>query len=148
MALLGHAFNRVTFFYLVPIMINPETETLVSLTDVAKSLPGRPNITTIWRAWQNRGIRGVRLETILIGGRHMTSREAMARFFAATTAAADGRSVRYETPRHQERDSAGRRRSCRTPVGERYTSARLNLKCAKGKARSTPHGWICFPIID
>lgn len=102
MALLGHAFNRVSFFFLVPSMINPQTESLVSLTDAAKSLPGRPNITTMWR-WRNRGIRGVKLETILIGGRRMTSLEAMARFFAATTAAADGIQVHDETPRQRER---------------------------------------------
>jgi hypothetical protein len=83
-------------------MIDPETEDVISLTDAAKSLPGRPNITTIWR-WRNRGVRGVKLETFLQGGRRMTSREALSRFFAATTAAADGEPIRSETPRQRER---------------------------------------------
>jgi len=82
-------------------MIDPQTESVVSLTDVAKSLPGRPNITTIWR-WRNRGVRGVKLETILLGGRRMTSHEALARFFAATTAAADDEPIRSATPRQRE----------------------------------------------
>ena len=83
-------------------MIDPQNESLVSLTDAAKSLPGRPNITTSWR-WRNRGVRGIKLETVLIGGRRMTSREALSRFFAATTAAADGEPIHSETPRQRER---------------------------------------------
>jgi hypothetical protein len=83
-------------------MIDPQTESLVSLTDAAKSLPNRPNLTTVWR-WRNRGVRGIKLETILIGGRRMTSREALSRFFAATTAAAEGARVVSETPRQREK---------------------------------------------
>lgn len=40
--------------------------------------------------WRLRGVRGVRLDTVLIGGTRYTSTEALSRFFAATTAAADG----------------------------------------------------------
>jgi hypothetical protein len=83
-------------------MIDPNTENLLSLAEAAKSLPGRPNVTTVWR-WRNRGVRGVKLETVCIGGRRFTSREALARFCAATTAAADGEPVRSETPRQRER---------------------------------------------
>lgn len=82
-------------------MIDPNSETLLSLTDAANTLPGRPNVTTVWR-WRNRGVRGVRLETICLGGRRFTSREALSRFFAATTAAADGQPLRSETPRQRE----------------------------------------------
>ena len=101
MALLGHTFKRVTFFFLVPAMIDPQTESLVSITEAAKSLPGRPNITTIWR-WRNRGVRGVKLETILSGGRCFTSVEALRRFQERVTAAADGAPVPTETPRQRE----------------------------------------------
>ena len=94
----GHGF----FVHYGCHMIDPESETLISLTDAAKLSPGRPNVTTVWR-WRNRGVRGVKLETGLFGGRRMTSREALARFFAATTAAADGQPVRAETPRQRER---------------------------------------------
>lgn len=83
-------------------MIDVQTEKLLTITETARTLPGRPNVTTIWR-WRNRGVRGVRLETICIGGRRFTSREALARFFAATTAAADGAPVPAETPRRRER---------------------------------------------
>ena len=70
-------------------MIDHEREELLTLTAATKLLPGRPNVATLWR-WRTAGVRGVKLETILCGGRRMTSREALTRFFAATTAAADG----------------------------------------------------------
>ncbi len=47
------------------------------------------HVSTLWR-WQLRGVRGVRLETILLGGIRFTSHEALERFTAACTAAADG----------------------------------------------------------
>jgi len=83
-------------------MIDPQTETIISLTEAAKMAPARPNITTVWR-WRNRGVRGVRLETFLSGGRRFTSVEALRRFQDRVTAAADGVPVRAETPRQRER---------------------------------------------
>ena len=83
-------------------MIDHEHEELLFMTVAAKSLPSRPNVATLWR-WRTAGCRGVRLETVLIGGRRMTSREALARFFAAITAAADGTLMRNETPRQRQR---------------------------------------------
>jgi hypothetical protein len=87
-----------------------EREKLFSLTEAAKLAPRRLNVATLWR-WRTSGCRGVKLETILIGGRRMTSRDALARFFAAVTAAADVESVRSETPHQRERrfDRAERR---------------------------------------
>ena len=64
-------------------------ESLLTLNQAAEYLPGRPNVSTLHR-WRLHGIRGVKLETCLIGGRRYTSREAVERFVAATTAAADG----------------------------------------------------------
>jgi hypothetical protein len=83
-------------------MIDTTHESLISLTDAAKMLPGRPNLSTIWR-WRNRGVRGVKLETVMCGGRRMTSLESLARFFQRVTAAADGETVRTETPRQRAR---------------------------------------------
>ncbi len=82
-------------------MIDHEAEQLLTLTAAAKLLPGRPNVATLWR-WRTSGIRGIKLETFLFGGRRMTSREALSRFFERTTAAADGAPVQAETPRQRE----------------------------------------------
>ena len=52
---------------------------LLSLTDAAHETPGRPTVRTVWR-WSSRGVRGVRLQTLKVGGRTYTSREALQRF--------------------------------------------------------------------
>jgi hypothetical protein len=103
MAPLGHTFNRVTFFFLVSTMIDLENETPLTFAQVTKIEPGRPNITTVWR-WRNRGCRGIKLETVLSGGRRFTSVEALRRFHERVTAAADGEPIANgETPRQRKR---------------------------------------------
>ncbi len=69
-------------------MIDPQNEMLVSMTEAARLLPGRPHASTLWR-WRKKGINGVRLDTIKCGGKRLTSREAIARFVEESTAAAD-----------------------------------------------------------
>jgi hypothetical protein len=43
---------------------------------------------TAWR-WYTRGVHGVKLRTWMVGGRRMTTLDALDEFFASTTAAAD-----------------------------------------------------------
>jgi Protein of unknown function (DUF1580) len=67
--------------------IDPSKEQIISLTAAAKTLPrlrnNRPvSPATIWR-WYKAGIRGVKLETIIVGGVRATSVEALARFMAS-----------------------------------------------------------------
>ena len=62
-----------------------KSETLVSLREAARTLPARRNgkplhISTLCR-WAARGVRGVVLETLRIGGTRYTSLEALQRFF-------------------------------------------------------------------
>jgi len=76
---------------------------LLSLPAAAKLLPGRPHAATLYR-WTRRGVRGVRLETVLIAGRRYTSREALDRFIA-TTSAADGEPAPTRTTRQRDRAS-------------------------------------------
>lgn len=66
-------------------MIDMQNETVVSLTEAAKELPKRragkkPHVATLYR-WASRGMRGVRLETLQVGGTLCTSLEALQRFF-------------------------------------------------------------------
>ena len=75
---------------------------LFLLTDAAKLLPNRPHASTLFR-WHRRGVRGVRLETILLAGRRYTTRDALEQFIAATTAAADGEPTPTRTPRQRDR---------------------------------------------
>ena len=53
-------------------------ENLCLLSEAAAKIPTRPNVSTVWR--HNKGIKGIRLETIRIGGTIYTSDEAIARF--------------------------------------------------------------------
>jgi hypothetical protein len=62
------------------------SEEVLSLTNAAKRLPARrgdrpPHVSCLFR-WAKHGLRGVRLETIRVGGTLCTSREALERFFA------------------------------------------------------------------
>ena len=84
-------------------MIDITIEQPISFNQAAKFLPDdrRPGFSTWWR-WSTRGIRGVKLETILIGGRRCTTAEAVARFFEHTTAAASGQPVPARTNRQRE----------------------------------------------
>lgn len=64
------------------------TDTLLTFPQAAEYLPGRPNIGSLHR-WRLKGVRGVRLETCLIGGSRYTSVEALQHFLDRTTAARD-----------------------------------------------------------
>ena len=80
------------------------TETLKTLAEAARTLPGGPvHVSTIHR-WRIKGIRGVRLSTILRGGIRYTSDAALETFFASTTAAADGNIPPTLTSRQRERE--------------------------------------------
>lgn len=67
--------------------IDPLTEPTFSLSRAARRLPhlrnDRPvSPSTLWR-WANKGVGGVRLETVRCGGVTVTSEDALRRFFAA-----------------------------------------------------------------
>lgn len=88
-------------------MIDPTTESLVSLTEATKRLPRRragkrPNVSTLYR-WSTAGCRGVILESIQIGGTRCTSREALARFFCRLTDPNGLGAARPETSRQHTR---------------------------------------------
>ena len=83
--------------------IDLKTETPITLAKAAQTLPGGAvHVSTVWR-WHRRGIRGIRLETVCRGGIRCTSDEAIERFFAAITAAADGEPAPTRTPRQRQR---------------------------------------------
>ncbi len=81
-------------------MVDINTESVVSLTEAARILPTRPHASTMWR-WYKRGVRGIRLETVVIGGKRYTSREALQRFIDRTTEAHDGGAAAPAKPIHE-----------------------------------------------
>ena len=70
---------------------------------VERATGHRPHLSTVLR-WASRGQNGVRLETKMLGGRRMTSTEAVDRYVAAVTAARDARPARPSlTPKQASR---------------------------------------------
>ncbi len=83
----GGSFFRINSELLK--MIDFNSERCLTLVEAAKLIPGRQDqkglhVSAIYR-WVARGVNGVRLETIRIGGRMHTSREALQRFFEASS---------------------------------------------------------------
>lgn len=78
-------------------------ESLLTLSAAATMLPGRPHISTMHR-WRLRGVRGVRLETILVGGRRYTSWQALERFAASITSTAETVARGSDQRRHPRSD--------------------------------------------
>lgn len=68
------------------------TETVIPISEAPQHTPARPHSATIRRWWQ-KGVRGIKLETFVCGGRRFTSKEAVVRFIRATTAARNGPST-------------------------------------------------------
>ena len=76
---------------------------LLTINQAARRLPGSPHPSTIWR-WRKKGIGGVRLCTVLVGGRRYITVEVLEQFIASMTAS-------RETPiveAHAERSPAVR----------------------------------------
>ncbi len=70
-------------------MIDIRTDEVITLREAAKMLPKRrrgrkPHVATLHR-WASRGLRGIKLETIQIGGTLCTSPKAMQEFFERLT---------------------------------------------------------------
>lgn len=82
--------------------IDIKSEDVITFAEASRSLPGRPSLSTLWR-WHARGIRGVKLETVVIGGIRYVSREALQRFADRLTEQSDD-SVPVRTARQRERD--------------------------------------------
>lgn len=75
-------------------MIDFRDEELMPLNRAARQLPRRRgdrpvHVATLYR-WAKSGCRGVRLETLQVGGSLCTSRGALQRFFERLTAAGGG----------------------------------------------------------
>ena len=93
-------------------MIDPSSETLLSLADAARTLPRRrggrkPHVSCLYR-WTTTGCKGVVLESLQVGGTRCTSKEALARFFERLTYAEDPRADR--TPARRRRAAAAAER--------------------------------------
>ncbi len=81
-------------------MIDLNSETIFPVSEAPKHIPGRPSKASVWR-WVLTGVGGIKLESILIGGKRFTSAEAVQRFCDRRTAAAEGSTVSSRTTSRQ-----------------------------------------------
>lgn len=91
----------------------------LTIAQAARLLPNRPQPGTIWR-WRTKGIRGIKLDTCLVGGRRYVRKQSIVDFIERVTAAAD----------HSQADEPA-------PTRSAETSARLD---AEGLLESKPCG--------
>lgn len=63
----------------MPATLTESARDAVTLTQAVDFVPGRPNISTLWR-WATKGVRGIRLATVIIGGRRMVTPRALEDF--------------------------------------------------------------------
>ena len=79
----------------------------ITFNEAARFLPAenRPSYSTWWRWWR-KGVKGIRLRTLVIGGRRYTTESAVQEFIAGTTAAASGERPPTKTPKRRQRNIA------------------------------------------
>ena len=63
-------------------MIDLETESVIKFAEAARLVPLEVHRATVAR-WAKTGVRGIRLECLIIAGRTVTTKEALDRFLAA-----------------------------------------------------------------
>lgn len=63
-------------------MTDFDRDRCITFRQAAALLPGSPARSTMHR-WTHHGVRGVKLATILVGGRRYTTRDAIDQFIAA-----------------------------------------------------------------
>jgi hypothetical protein len=113
----------------VRVLIDPKTEELLTLNQ-ARSLPElrkngqRVDLSTLYR-WVTRGVRGVKLASVQIGGSRCTSREAVATFLKRLTE----QSVGPQEPKATAADDAAR--------AERELASEWSMKPSRRRAAST-----------
>jgi hypothetical protein len=81
-------------------------EDLVPFAAGIRLLPGRPHISSGYR-FISRGCRGIRLQTVVVGGRRYVSRRALRQFVHDVTVAANGNTP---PPPHATHDDSGIRK--------------------------------------
>jgi len=78
-----------------------ENENLMPLVKAVEAATSRkPHLSTVLR-WCQRGSCGIRLESRILGGRRLTSPEAVVRYMDAVTAAKDGHVTPTISPKQQ-----------------------------------------------
>ncbi len=96
-----------------------ELRELLPITEVPRSLPGRPHMNTIYR-WVKKGIRGQRLKVVSVGGLRCTTTSWLMDFFDRVERSREEQGLEPETISPRRRD-----RQCKEATDSRATVAIL-----------------------
>ena len=104
-------------------MIDIEREHLIAIRDVPRHLPPKGNgrrlhISAVYR-WMSRGVRGVVLESVRIGGTAYTTREALQRFADRLNDTRGGPTPRSRTTLTRKRQLERAERRLAEELGEK-----------------------------
>lgn len=80
--------------------IDPFKDNLIPLAKIARSLPKKPSPACLWR-WHRKGVNGIKLETVVVGGRRFTTERSWAAFVRGTTSEANLRGADEPTHRSE-----------------------------------------------
>ena len=86
-------------------MADPFRDELLSLAEAARRLTTHPHVSTLWR-WHLRGVAGVRLRTIVIGGRRYTTEPFVEEFLARVNDLRSGGEAPESDLRARKREAA------------------------------------------
>lgn len=111
-------------------MIDIVEEKMIAVRDVPRHLPSRPNgkrihVSAVYR-WSFRGLRGVVLDTVRVGGTLYTSAEALQRFAESLSTARLDAAPPAPVPT--------RKRQRQVERAEREVAAALGLPMPAGRA--------------
>lgn len=81
------------------------SEDYVSLSLASTLLPGNPHISTLHR-WRLRGVKGIKLPTVLVGGRRYVLKCELQRFIDRLSDLADSPSSESSTTHTRRRQKA------------------------------------------
>ncbi len=85
--------------------IDLRVEQPISFVQATEVYATHPSVATLWR-WALKGVQGIRLETVKIGGRRFTSIEALDRFASRLTAPRSPEGPNASVRRQQEMSRA------------------------------------------
>lgn len=87
----------------------------IPIRDLPNHIPrnrGRKvHIATVYR-WMNRGVRGIRLETLLIGGRRYVTEESLERFVSLVSSQTTAGPTQKVVTEQRQREIAGAQKLC------------------------------------
>ena len=103
--------------------ISPERP--ITFNEAADLLPkrARPSYSTWWRWWK-KGVKGIRLSTVVVGGRRYTTARAVQDWITKVTAAADGTPAPVRSPARRERDIVRAEAEMKETLGRAHRTAK------------------------